>query len=423
MSADFRHARCSPLRCAAAAVALAALLAIPAAAPARAGGVTEADRKRVAKLVPRLKEADWRIRRDAVVKLGKGGPLAIAALPDLLKLVRDPNEQVAASAVNAVTLVAPRDANVRSKATAALADSRPMVRANAANALGNMGGFAAPSVSNLAAKLTDGSIQVRVNAAEAMGRIGKADRQSIMQLAARLRENSSEESWKVRLAAATALGKFGSGAAAAGSHLAHAVADPHEKVAAAAIKSLGGLGSDGVVYLEELLEHSNSKVRQAAVKALVGMRPHSAAALRRALIHKHDDVARTAAYLQGLRGDALEAAKKKARETEAADAGLTTETGGPDTPEPGTGDPDAAAREKAERECRGWLNMARNFAANNMKEKARQYLERVTSRHPGTRWAKEAEKLLRDMKAPAKNGKPPEDGDETEGKENPGAAR
>ncbi|MHC4917287.1 MAG: HEAT repeat domain-containing protein [Planctomycetota bacterium] len=390
------------------AVLVAAWTLTLAGSPARAGQVTEADRKRVAKIVPRLKSKEWRTRRDAVLQLSRGGGLAIAALPDLLKLVRDPNQHVAAAAVNASAMVAPKDANVLAKVTAALSDPRPLVRANAANALGAMGDFAASSVPSLSARLNDGNVDVRVNAAEAIGRIGKVDPPSVERLAERLKDNAGADSWKVRLAAAEALGKLGSAAAPAGSKLARCVADPHEKVSAAAVKALGGLGADGVNYLEELLEHSTPKVRQAAVKALVGMRPHSAAALRRALIHKHDDVARTAAYLQGLRGDALEAAKKKARETEDADAGIDTGNGGPKTPEPGTGDPDVAAREKAERECRGWMNMARNFAANNMKEKAKQYLLRITSRHPGTEWAAEAAKLLKEIEAPAKGEKPPE---------------
>ncbi len=53
--------------------------------------------------------------------------------------------------------------------------------------------------------------------------------------------------------------------------------------------------------------------------------------------------------------------------------------------------------EKAERDCRGWLSMARNFIKAGMPEKARTYLEKVIENYGDTPYASEARAMLKEM--------------------------
>jgi cytochrome c biogenesis protein CcmG/thiol:disulfide interchange protein DsbE len=48
----------------------------------------------------------------------------------------------------------------------------------------------------------------------------------------------------------------------------------------------------------------------------------------------------------------------------------------------------------AEKDCKGWLSMARNFIKAGMNDKAKPYLEKVIAKYPGTDFAKEAAEML-----------------------------
>ena len=68
-----------------------------------------------------------------------------------------------------------------------------------------------------------------------------------------------------------------------------------------------------------------------------------------------------------------------------------------------TSDPEIAAllREHAEFEaskvCPGWLNIAHNYRMNEDKDRAREYLQRVLDKFPGTTYAEEAKKKLAEL--------------------------
>lgn len=51
----------------------------------------------------------------------------------------------------------------------------------------------------------------------------------------------------------------------------------------------------------------------------------------------------------------------------------------------------------AERDCKGWLSMARNFLKAGMKDKARPYLQKVVTEYPKSTFAKEAKQILAEM--------------------------
>ena len=51
----------------------------------------------------------------------------------------------------------------------------------------------------------------------------------------------------------------------------------------------------------------------------------------------------------------------------------------------------------AEKDCKGWLSMARNFLKAGMKDKARTYLQKVVTEYPKSAFAKEAKEMIAEM--------------------------
>jgi len=52
----------------------------------------------------------------------------------------------------------------------------------------------------------------------------------------------------------------------------------------------------------------------------------------------------------------------------------------------------------AEKDCKGWMSMARNFIKTGLPDKARPFLDQVIQKYPDTDYAKEAKELLQKMK-------------------------
>ena len=51
----------------------------------------------------------------------------------------------------------------------------------------------------------------------------------------------------------------------------------------------------------------------------------------------------------------------------------------------------------AEKLCPKWMNMANNYLLNGQKGRAKEYLLRIASEFPGTSYAAEAQKKLKDI--------------------------
>ncbi|MBE3098497.1 MAG: redoxin domain-containing protein [Planctomycetes bacterium] len=63
-------------------------------------------------------------------------------------------------------------------------------------------------------------------------------------------------------------------------------------------------------------------------------------------------------------------------------------------------DPDVMKKiqnDAAEKDCKGWMSMAKNFIKAGLLEKARPYLEQVVQKYPDSDYAKEAKELLQKM--------------------------
>ena len=56
------------------------------------------------------------------------------------------------------------------------------------------------------------------------------------------------------------------------------------------------------------------------------------------------------------------------------------------------------ANEAAEKDCKGWLSMARNFMNAGLKDKAKPYLEKVITQYPDSSFAEQAKEMLAKIK-------------------------
>lgn len=120
-------------------------------------------------LVTDLQDPEWSVRRDAVKHLGDSGNAEV--LPHLLKALKDGDNQVRWTAVQAVSNFTP-DEQIVQGLLVALRDEDCLVCDAASEALARIG---APAVPGLIAALQDQNPDVRGAAIEALGRIGSSD--------------------------------------------------------------------------------------------------------------------------------------------------------------------------------------------------------------------------------------------------------
>jgi HEAT repeat protein/lysophospholipase L1-like esterase len=233
-------------------------------------------------LIARLADLDERVRWRAADALGKIGP-GTGAVDALAKLVRDAAGPGRGLAAEALGRVGPEARSAVPDLIAATSDPRPDVRWRAIWALGRIGPAAAQAVPALRAALADADLRWR--AAEALGRIGLPAVAAAPDLIRLLHDPSSTVRWR----AATALGAMGARQAVPA--LAAATSDPAENVRLAAVTDLAQLGANPSLVEPVLLvalHDPDSRVRRQAVRALGRLRPVSPATWRGLEAASHD---------------------------------------------------------------------------------------------------------------------------------------
>jgi HEAT repeat protein len=148
---------------------------------------------------------------DRALAIGKLCDLGQAAVPVLVRLLKDRDEVKRRTAIQLLGYIGPAARIAVPALTTVLKDSDWQLRSTAAIALGQIGAESKDVVSALAESLKDMDGDVRVCAIEALGRIGPAAAPAAAGLIERLRDKSPA----VRSAAARALGHIGPGAKAA----------------------------------------------------------------------------------------------------------------------------------------------------------------------------------------------------------------
>ena len=168
----------------------------------------------------------------AALVLGKCGPAAKSAIPDLLACARRPDWSLRAQAIVALGEIGEEPERVIPVLIELLED--PVVRPAALEALTRFGPGAEPAISGVIACLEDDSVDVREAAVSMLGRLAADPVRVVPALAARL----SDRRWEVRARSAWALGEFGKQAHAAIAQLEALNDDPDGRVARQAARSL-----------------------------------------------------------------------------------------------------------------------------------------------------------------------------------------
>jgi HEAT repeat protein/lysophospholipase L1-like esterase len=238
------------------------------------GGVGEAAAGAAATLIDRLDDPDERVRWRAADALAKVG-LDEASVEPLARLVQETTGLGRGHAAEALGRLGPAARSAVPELVAAASDSRPDVRWRAIWALGRIGPAAAPAVPQLRAALADPDLRWR--AADALGAVGTRAIEARPELEALLTDPSSNVRWR----AASALGAIGSRQSAL--PLARAVRDEAENVRLAAVMGLAQLGADGASVESAFLAglgDADSRVRLHAVRGLGRLANPSPSALR-----------------------------------------------------------------------------------------------------------------------------------------------
>lgn len=244
-----------------------------------------------------LHDANLGNRMLAAESLGRMGPAAEEAVPDLIQILGEENDPLRPTAVTALSAIG---AGAVPALVAALNDQDPAVRSGAVDALGGMRAGATEAIPALINLLGDRDYEISHRAASALGRIGPAAVPALMQVAARedsrvtgmaetafsylnvgpnlvhelarLLGNNGEKS-SVRAFAAKALGRMEEKAGDAVPDLARALGDDNSEVRSAARWALGRIGPAAIPSLRDALKNNNVQVRSDAAAALGSMGP------------------------------------------------------------------------------------------------------------------------------------------------------
>lgn len=263
------------------------------AAAARAlGAYGENARPAVPALVPLLRDSDEDVRHAAGDALGRTGELPHEATAALVEGLANPDTHVQVQTAEALAKIGETAAEAAPALAAALENGNELVRAKAAEALGKMGETAAEAaVPTLIRALRDDDGWVSAVAAEALGEMGEAAEDAVPALVRSL----SHISPLVRARAAEALGKLNSAATPAVPALERAATDTDGGVREQALRALGAVvhGAEAEPLLLAGLRDPEPRVRAAAAEAF-GKRgtPHAGATaeLVRLLDDANDEV-------------------------------------------------------------------------------------------------------------------------------------
>lgn len=258
-------------------------------------------------LVQTLKDADPRLRRGAGEALEYMGSAAKPAVPDLLKIIQDPELSVQLQAALALAAIDPGQAQavpiLIKAASGSFAGSNETFRAIVS--LGSFGRLAQPAVP-LLLNLLSGSAHAstRVIAAGVLGKI-RIGSDSELEIMARALKDSDRG---VRAAVAGALGQLAPDTPAAIPFLLQAFHDSESWVRMTAADALGKFGAAALPGLTQASRDDDIYVRQAVVESFRAMKPLPSGAaeiLTRMVDDSNTEVREGSAYLlrQGIQGD------------------------------------------------------------------------------------------------------------------------
>ena len=259
----------------------------------------------VAQATAALEDKDFTVRWQATYLLGLAGAPAASAVPGLVKVLADVENQeyVRGGAAWALGRIGPAAAGAVGPLTTALDSKLESVRRHAAEALGRIGTAAVAAVPKLIERLRDEDPVVRIHAAEALWQIARHEK-ALPTLVAALHHDADAASYD----AAMALGELGPDAQPALPDLVQALSHADADTARAAALALGRVGPAAITELKKVLAQSNPVRQCRAIEALEGIGPETAPLLIESLSDHDPAVRRSAARALGRFGPAAQAA-------------------------------------------------------------------------------------------------------------------
>jgi HEAT repeat protein/AAA+ ATPase superfamily predicted ATPase len=220
--------------------------------------------KEIADYTQKLRDKNDQERWNAAMTLGRIGPEAESAIPQLIETLKDENPLVRISAAAALGKIGAEAEIAIPQLINALKDEDEDVRSESATALTRIG---VPAVAPLISALKDKNIDVRLNSILALGKIGKEAKAAVPSLSELLKDKDAKIQYRV----IEALGEIGVEAKAATPALITKLKDENWQVRANTVYALGEIGSpakSAVPDLLKLLEDKDAVVRQRATFAL-----------------------------------------------------------------------------------------------------------------------------------------------------------
>jgi HEAT repeat protein len=215
----------------------------PPAAPGKKDPPTKRAAHPTGYWIQQLKNADPKVRQEAVFALGVIGADAEEAVPEVCKLLKDPEPRVRCDATLALLKMYPASRKTAPELAGVLEDKVPLARINAAITLHRLGQDARPAVPALLKALADKKndtwipgfqITIREAILQALGRASAGSTDGVQGLTEALKD----ERGPCRAAAARALGEVGPEARAAVPLLKAALSDGDGRVRDAAKAAL-----------------------------------------------------------------------------------------------------------------------------------------------------------------------------------------
>lgn len=217
--------------------------------------------------VKKLKDRDAGERLKAAEVLGRYGPDARSAIPDLAGALRDQDEGVRKAAAEALQQIGSVPLSQLAKVREALKDQSAEVRIAVIGILSVMGREAVEAVPDLVAALKDTDKVVRHKAALALGQLGPIAKAAVPELAKALKDESPD----VRVAAAAGLAKMQQAAQPALKEIGAGLTDDNQDVRVSlleAVKNIGPDAKDLVPELRKALQVRDKETRLGAIEAL-----------------------------------------------------------------------------------------------------------------------------------------------------------
>lgn len=187
------------------------------------------NQRQLAILIEQLKSQNPQDRTEAASLLGRGGAISKPAVPDLLRLVKDPVAEVRMTAIDTLGKLGEEAQLVR-----LLNDSDPFTRLEVAYGLTLMEKSSDAIVAQMIPLLKDTNPDIRMSAAEILGHTGKVAKDSVPHLLPLLKDANPS----IRVKVVYALGRVGELAP-----LVPLMKDPDANVQSVVRDALGGKGA------------------------------------------------------------------------------------------------------------------------------------------------------------------------------------